>query len=294
MRGRYVSPDVAEAERYFLVHVMRWKFERSFNVAPTQQVPVVRIADGEREGVTLRWGLVPFFAKGILPKYSTINATIEKLSDGPCWRGPWKRGERCILPATGFYEWHVNTDGSKAPSARPLRTQIATAAMPYRHVRKSLDRHPRASSSVPIRCWRRDGWHTSPPQINEANRSTSLSAENCRCRPRGSFWFRPLSSQHSEDIVDGGIGNKKALRGMVTRRDRECKQRLLLGGIAAQGRGSAAATFSNVCSASSCQKECKSATARLKSALTCGLHEVSNDTAPRYSGMGISAIPSCP
>jgi hypothetical protein len=103
-----------------------------------------------------------------------------------------------------------------------------------------------------------------------------------------------LSSQHSEDIVDGGIGNKKALRGMVTRRDRECKQRPLLGGIAAQGRGSAAATFSNVCSASSCQKECKSATARLKSALTCGLHEVSNDTAPRYSGMGISAIPSCP
>src|ERR1022692_1701682 len=58
--------------------------------------------------------------------------------------------------------------------------------------------------------------------------------------------------------------------------------------------GSAAATFSNVCSASSCQKECKSATARLKSALTCGLHEVSNDTAPRYAGMGISAIPSCP
>src|ERR1035441_10220401 len=81
---------------------------------------------------------------------------------------------------------------------------------------------------------------------------------------------------------------------MVTRRDRECKQRPLLGGIAAQGRGSAAATFSNVCSASSCQKECKSATARLKSALTCGLHEVSNDTAPRYAGMGISAHPSVP
>ena len=115
MCGRYVSPDVAEAERYFLVHVMRWKFESSFNVAPTQQVPVVRMADGKREGVTLRWGLVPFFAKGVPPKYSTINATIEKLTEGPCWRGPWKRGQRCILAAAGFYEWHVNEDGSKTP-----------------------------------------------------------------------------------------------------------------------------------------------------------------------------------
>jgi putative SOS response-associated peptidase YedK len=59
--------------------------------------------------------LVPFFAKGVPPKYSTINATIEKLIDGASWRGPWKRGQRCILPAQGFYEWHVNEDGSKTP-----------------------------------------------------------------------------------------------------------------------------------------------------------------------------------
>jgi putative SOS response-associated peptidase YedK len=97
------------------VHLLHWTFERSYNVAPTQQVPVVRMAGGEREGVTLRWGLVPFFAKGVPPKYSTINATIEKLTDGPTWRGPWKRGQRCILPAAGFYEWHVNEDGSKTP-----------------------------------------------------------------------------------------------------------------------------------------------------------------------------------
>jgi putative SOS response-associated peptidase YedK len=115
MCGRYVSPDIAEAERYFLVHLLHWQFERSYNVAPTQLVPVVRMADGAREGVTLRWGLVPFFAKGIPPKYSTINATIEKLTDGVSWRGPWRRGQRCILPAQGFYEWHLNEDGSKTP-----------------------------------------------------------------------------------------------------------------------------------------------------------------------------------
>jgi len=63
----------------------------------------------------MRWGLVPFFAKGVPPKYSTINATIEKLTDGPTWRGPWKRGQRCILPAAGFYEWHINENGTKTP-----------------------------------------------------------------------------------------------------------------------------------------------------------------------------------
>lgn len=58
-------------------------------------------------------GLVPFFARGIAPKYSTINATVENLESGASWRGPWKRGQRCIIPATGFYEPHIAEDGRK-------------------------------------------------------------------------------------------------------------------------------------------------------------------------------------
>jgi putative SOS response-associated peptidase YedK len=51
MCGRYVTPATAEAERYFTVHLVRWQFERSFNIAPTQSVPIVRAAEGEREGI---------------------------------------------------------------------------------------------------------------------------------------------------------------------------------------------------------------------------------------------------
>lgn len=87
----------------------------SYNVAPTQQVQAVRMRDGEREGVTMRWGLVPFFAKGIPGKYSTINARLETIETAASYRGPWKRGLRCILPANGFYEWHLNADGRKQP-----------------------------------------------------------------------------------------------------------------------------------------------------------------------------------
>jgi putative SOS response-associated peptidase YedK len=115
MCGRYVTPEEAEAERIFRVHRIEWEFLRSYNVAPSQLVPVVRVRDGEREGVRLRWGLVPYFARGVPPRYSTINAAIEKLAFNPSWRGPWTRGQRCVLPATGFYEWHVNEDRSKTP-----------------------------------------------------------------------------------------------------------------------------------------------------------------------------------
>ena len=90
-----------------------WQFPPSYNVAPTQDVPVVRVnRAGERSGGRLRWGLIPFWAKGVQPKYSTINATVERLTDGATWRGPWRRGQRCIIPALGFYEWQVLPDGN--------------------------------------------------------------------------------------------------------------------------------------------------------------------------------------
>lgn len=96
--------------------MVHWlEYERSYNVAPTDRVPVVRWFGGARQGLSMRWGLVPFFARGVPPKYSTINATIERLEDGACWKGPWERDQRCILPASGFYEWHVLADGTKRP-----------------------------------------------------------------------------------------------------------------------------------------------------------------------------------
>jgi putative SOS response-associated peptidase YedK len=56
---------------------------------------------------------VPFWAKGVPPKYSTINARVEGMTTAPSYRGPWKRGQRCILPAIGFYEWQVQERGKQ-------------------------------------------------------------------------------------------------------------------------------------------------------------------------------------
>jgi putative SOS response-associated peptidase YedK len=127
MCGRYVSPDDAAIEREFnLVHT-EWKFPANYNVAPTQQVPVIRYVDGERRGMTVRWGLVPFFAKGEPPKYSTINARVETVETAASYRGPWKRGQRCLQLARAFYEWHLDAQGRKAPYYIHLNDQSTFA-----------------------------------------------------------------------------------------------------------------------------------------------------------------------
>jgi len=78
MCGRYVSPDEASIEREFNLVRTEWQFPPSYNVAPTDDVPVVRVSKaGERTGSRLHWGLIPNWSKGVQPKFSTINATVD-------------------------------------------------------------------------------------------------------------------------------------------------------------------------------------------------------------------------
>jgi putative SOS response-associated peptidase YedK len=115
MCGRYVSPSAAAIEREFSITRREWDFPASFNVAPSQQVPAIRNGAGGAEGVLLRWGLIPFFAHGKIGPYSTINARVESVETSASYRSAWKRAQRCLLPAQGFYEWHIDKDGAKQP-----------------------------------------------------------------------------------------------------------------------------------------------------------------------------------
>ena len=127
MCGRYVSPGAAAIEREFGLSGRDWRFDASFNVAPTQRVPAIMHGSSAPEAVLLRWGLVPFFARGKAGPYSTINARIESFQTSASYRAAWKRGQRCLIPALGFYEWHVLEDGSKQPYFIHLNDQAIFA-----------------------------------------------------------------------------------------------------------------------------------------------------------------------
>ena len=88
----------------------------SYNVAPQSLQPVVKLDSetGERELTVMRWGLIPFFAKDAKIAYSTINARAETVATSPVFREPMKR-RRCLVPATGFYEWQALDKKSKQP-----------------------------------------------------------------------------------------------------------------------------------------------------------------------------------
>ena len=122
MCGRYIIRQQTKALR-------EWEkygpppFLDSYNVAPTQQVPILRMQGGRPQFTEVRWGLVPFFTHGAAPKYSTINARIESFETAASYRGPWRRGQRCLQLASGFYEWHLDQYGRKSPYLISLADQ---------------------------------------------------------------------------------------------------------------------------------------------------------------------------
>ncbi len=77
-----------------------------YNIAPTQQIPVVRQHPKEpvRQISTMRWGLIPAWAKDTSGAARMINARSETAHTLPAFREAM-RFRRCLVPADGFYEW---------------------------------------------------------------------------------------------------------------------------------------------------------------------------------------------
>lgn len=86
-----------------------------YNIAPTQPVLALRVAPGtDRRGwAWLRWGLIPAWAKDPGIGARMINARSETVAEKPAFRAAFRR-RRCLVPATGFYEWRGES-GRKQP-----------------------------------------------------------------------------------------------------------------------------------------------------------------------------------
>lgn len=109
MCGRYaLAGEPEELVEAFDVGPLDFAYRPRYNVAPGQQAPVVA-ADrrGRRMGLML-WGLVPSWADG--PGSPHVNARAESVAEKPAFRESFLR-RRCLIPASGFYEWRAEPGG---------------------------------------------------------------------------------------------------------------------------------------------------------------------------------------
>jgi putative SOS response-associated peptidase YedK len=114
MCGRFAlySP-LSELVDAFRIQEVRTQLESSYNVAPTQGVAVVVKREAGNVLETMRWGLIPFWAKDPQIGSRMINARVETLSQKPSFKRPLKT-QRCLVVADGFFEW-AKTGPVKVP-----------------------------------------------------------------------------------------------------------------------------------------------------------------------------------
>lgn len=116
MCGRYLLKSAADDLRLLFGFIERPNLAPRYNIAPTQDAPVVRQRrdpPGERTLQNLRWGLIPPWADDAKSGPPLINARAETLLVKPAFRGAFQR-RRCLVPVDGYYQWREG-DAEKQP-----------------------------------------------------------------------------------------------------------------------------------------------------------------------------------
>ncbi len=94
------SNDLPDPERY--------------NVCPTTPIATVTSEGGTRRLRTMRWGFLPHWYQSPTDGPLLINARAETIAEKPAFRAAC-RERRCLIPATGFYEWTKDAEGTRWP-----------------------------------------------------------------------------------------------------------------------------------------------------------------------------------
>lgn len=110
MCGRY---EIVDGKRVFTRFAIRTPqpslFDDNHDIRPTNQVPVVL---PDQVLAMMQWGLIPFWAKDAKIGQKLINARAEGIAEKPSFKRPL-RFQRCIIPASAFFEWQGSTRGAK-------------------------------------------------------------------------------------------------------------------------------------------------------------------------------------
>ena len=114
MCGRYVLTASPEEVRALFGYLDEVWFPARYNIAPTQPIAVVRLAGGRRQCSMMRWGLVPAWVEDPSSFKLLLNARAENISNRPAFRDAI-RYRRCLVPASGFYEWRRGPGKARQP-----------------------------------------------------------------------------------------------------------------------------------------------------------------------------------
>lgn len=124
MCGRFtITLEPAFWQEEFELENVPGEWKPRYNVAPTQEVPVVASAQ-ERQVQMMRWGLIPFWAKDKKIGYKLINARSETIEQKPSFKYAFSQ-RRCLIIADGFYEWQrpSRTGAPKVPYYFKLKNE---------------------------------------------------------------------------------------------------------------------------------------------------------------------------
>lgn len=114
MCGRYTTIESDKLySRYGIRNRLKSNQPASYNMAPGQYTPIVLGSEQARLEL-MKWGFTPSWAKDSKIGYRLINARAESLLEKPIWSKAY-RISRCLVPASGFYEWQKVGEKSRQP-----------------------------------------------------------------------------------------------------------------------------------------------------------------------------------
>lgn len=114
MCGRYAAtlPPEMMVELFRLLN--RLDFPPRYNIRPTEPIVVIREEHGRRTAQLARWAFLPRWVKDPRRFPLLVNARIEAIEEKPAFNEAVRR-HRCIIPASGYYEWHSGPGGHSQP-----------------------------------------------------------------------------------------------------------------------------------------------------------------------------------
>jgi putative SOS response-associated peptidase YedK len=124
MCGRYsLTATPEQVIDAFQLHRLP-RYETDYNIPPGQKIlTIVKLDDGSNKVVNLHWGLIPHWSKDKKISSHLINARAETLSEKPSFKTAYQQ-RRCLIPATGFYEWQKTEQGKQAFSISQKDNQL--------------------------------------------------------------------------------------------------------------------------------------------------------------------------